>query len=295
MKSLLATRHLSREGVDRILAQAKAFSEEAPVSAPSRLIGLAFFESSLRTRLGFHAASHRLGCATVEITGLRYGPTMSSPETLEDSLRAVDGYCDVVCLRHPDNDVIPRLAQLISTPIVNCGNGTDDHPTQALIDLYAITRLRGQVDGVRIAMIGDLLHMRAAHALMVVLARFEDVYVRLVSPPQLQMPEAYLPSSRGMRLAAQDDVDVSDVDIVYMAGFAAKTPAGYFDEQIRHRYRVDGSVLCSLPSGSAVLCPLPRVDEIAPEVDELASARYFDQSVWALFVRMAVLSEVLNF
>jgi aspartate carbamoyltransferase len=257
-------------------------------------VALMFFEDSLRTRIGFEAAAARLGFATVAVSEAKQAAQMAVPETFVDTVRCVGAYCDGICLRHPDPGAPELAASLVSTPVLNCGNGTEEHPTQALIDLFAIHELRGAIDGLRVTIVGDLRHMRTAHSLLVALGQYEDVRVRCVSPAGLTMPDAYTEvfSRRGNSLETTDVPRLEDADIIYFAGLP-RTPGNGLTRADQARYRLDGAMVEQLDAGTRVLCPLPRVDEIAPEVDDAFHAAYFEQNALGLPMRMAILERAL--
>jgi aspartate carbamoyltransferase catalytic subunit len=292
MSHLLKVADLARTDVDALLDQALALAS-SPAAAPTptgKLIVLAFFQDSVRTRVGFTAAAARLGVATTVVAGVRYGPTMSGGESLPDTARTLGAYCDAILLRHPDSDAPSIAAELAGVPVINCGNGHDEHPTQALIDLLAIRDARGTIDGTRIGIAGDLRHMRAVHSLLHALALYDDVHVRLISPPELKAPPETLPPGA----VETGALDLEELDIVYMAGFAPRTPVGDFDDQTRSRFALTTERARRLDPAVRILCPMPRIDEIEPGVDALPQAHYFRQSALGLPMRMAVLQRVLG-
>jgi aspartate carbamoyltransferase catalytic subunit len=296
MPGLLRAAELDRSRSEELICRARMLSNGAtPSERLGSVVGLMFFEDSLRTRVGFEVAASRLGAATTNIVSLRQTAQMAIPETLEDSLRSVASYCDVICLRHPNGDAFDRATRLVPTPVLNCGNGSDEHPTQALVDLLAVAEARGVIDGARVAMIGDLRHMRVAHSLIVALSPYENVFVRCISPPGLTMPAQYTRPfcDRGGLLEEQESLELTDVDVVYVAGLP-RTPHNGVTIAQQDRYRIELDTLGKLAPGARVLCPLPRVDEIATEVDGTPHARYFEQSAQAVHMRTAILEQELS-
>jgi aspartate carbamoyltransferase catalytic subunit len=295
MSGLLKVTDLQRSSIDGLLAAARGHLDGGRSEAlAGAIVALVFAEDSVRTRVGFDVAAARLGARTTTAFGPKHTSRMSSQESLEDLTRCLEPGCDVICLRHHDRTAPQRAAAAVATPIVNCGNGDDEHPTQALVDIFAIDALRGEVDGVSIAIVGDLRHMRAAHSLLAGLSRFEGVRARCVSPPELAMPEPYATqfSAAGNELEQTTQMDVGNVEIVYMTGLPADTPHGHLSKEIRARYRLDRRGLEDLAPGARVLCPLPRVDEIDPDVDTTPFAAYFQQNALGLAMRMAILEHV---
>jgi aspartate carbamoyltransferase catalytic subunit len=287
---LLSAAELDRSRIEGLLASAAAYRAGEGRQHPDRLIGLIFFEDSLRTRVGFDAAAARIGARATTIHGAKQSETMWAPESLEDTVCSVARWYDALCIRHPDADALSRAARLSPVPVVNCGGGRREHPTQALVDLQAIVDAIGRVDGVRVACVGDLLGMRAAHSLALALSRFDDVLFRCITPPGLELPACY---SSDLAIEHTSELRVGDVDIVYVAGLPAPTAVGVLSREQQAAYRITPEVVASLGRGARVLCPLPRVDEIDPAVDALPQAGYFRQSELALYVRMAVLDDAL--
>lgn len=296
MRDLLTVRDLDRATIDKLLSRAREFAMGDGVGAAAgALVGLFFYDDSLRTRTGFEAAAARLGGRAFAVLGPRHTPVMSQPESVQDAVRSVAAYCDAICLRHPDAEVVAEVAALIDRPVINCGNGTDEHPTQALIDLYAISEFTGRLDGVRIALLGDLAGMRAAHSLASALGHYRDVHLRCVSPPGLELPARYADSygAGGNSIEHLHQPALDGVDVVYVAGLPRRTTVPVSDAT-RTAFWITGEVVRALPPSVRILCPLPRVDEIQPEVDGTPNAGYFQQSAFGLPVRMAVLEHVLG-
>lgn len=292
MRDLLSARALGRDVIEELLGSARAYRAGGGRRHPDALVLLAFYEDSLRTRIGFDAAAARLGARTTTILAERRSAAMWAPERIEDAVRSVGPWCDVVCLRAGAQAMATRAADLLDAPVVNCGNGTDEHPTQALVDLFAIEDQLGRVDGLTLALVGDLDAMRSAHSLALALGAYERVKVRCVCPPGLELPSAYADGLDA--LEATDAMDVDDVDVLYVAGLPAETRIGVLSAERQADYRVTPEVVARMPEHARVLCPLPRVDEIDPRVDDLDAAGYFAQSANALWVRMAILDAVLG-
>jgi len=295
MPGLLRAGELDRSRIDRLIAAAREYASDGPShDLWGKIVALLFFEDSLRTRLGFEVAAARLGATATTITQWKQTAQMAVSESLDDAVRCIAPYCDAICLRHSEPGVVDRVAQLVPTPVINCGNGDDEHPTQALIDLLAIGTLRGAIDGVRVAIVGDLRHMRVAHSLLLAIANYSDVHVRCIAPPGLEMPEpctrAYL--ARGHAFEASSELWLDDIDVVYVAGLPS-TPANGVVRADQDRYRLDPEVVGRLPERTRILCPLPRIDEIASAVDETVQAAYFEQNALGLPMRMAVLADAL--
>lgn len=242
--------------------------------------------------MGFEVAAARLGARTTTVLATKQSKEMWAAETWQDALRSVGGWCDVVCLRHGDLDA-PAFAAtaLPGTVIVNCGNGSAEHPTQALIDAFALTEHLGTLDGRTITMVGDLDAMRSAHSLARLLAGFADVTIHCACPEGLELPERW---AGGLAIRRVDGLDLRGADAIYVAGMPAVTRVGTLSQEQQAVFRITAARLADVPDTVPVLCPLPRVDEIATDVDALPQAAYFVASRDALWMRMAILDEALG-
>lgn len=220
---------------------------------------------------------------------------MGWAETLEDTVRSVADYFDIACLRHNSEDALDRASNSTTIPLINCGNGSDEHPTQTLIDLAAARTEFGGLDGLRWAIIGDLKHMRTAHSLILGLAKFKVGSVRCIAPPGLEMPEKFARQFEAARFALEEahDLELQDCDAIYVAGLPMTAKNGV-SRELQDDFRIDASALSQLETGSRVFCPLPRVDEISPDIDRATQSAFFRQSRLGLSIRMAVLDELVT-
>jgi len=281
---------LADETVDLLLGRARAFEAgAAPVERGSpRIVGLVFFETSLRTRLGFAAAAARIGARSIEVVEVR-SSAVSMPERWDDTLRVVAGYSDVVVARVGHPLVATAIPAGVDVPVLSGGDvGAEaEHPSQALIDRYAIERAVGPVAELGIAIYGDL-RMRSVRSLLRLLARTPPRRVVLVTEPALldgfQVP-AELQGLAEMRAPGH----LEGVDVLYVAGI----PHGALDEDGRTRLRVTEATLAELPRQAVVLSPLPVIDEIDRAVLGDPRMRAFEQSDRAMYVRMALLEHLL--
>lgn len=264
-----------------------------------RVLANLFFEPSTRTRLSFGSAFLRLGGAVESTTGMQFS-SMAKGETLEDTIRVIDGYADVLVLRHPTEGAAARAAAVAYHPLINAGDGAGEHPTQALLDCYTLRRECGRVEGLTVALIGDLKHGRTVHSLARLLTRFEDVTVVLTSPEELAMPDGILAEldAAGMHFeivpSLVDAVRMSDV--LYVTRLQEERfsdPA----EAARHigSYVVNRALLEAAGRlDVTVLHPLPRRHDLATDVDSLPGAAYFRQTHYGVPVRMALFCEVFG-
>ena len=291
-RSLLSIDDLSKTEVMEVFNQADELrnAEPGPDSIQPVIGSLLFFEKSTRTRLGFEAAAWRLGVKTLVMYETKVNGTMSAAESLPDTIRTLDAFSSFYCIRHPDSDVFDEVTPYTKQPVINSGNGYDEHPTQALIDGYTMWHRFGEIDGLSVSFVGQLKYSRAAHSLLRLLSKFSDVSVKEFAPQQLQV-EGYTEglTANGNTFSSHEQPEWGTEDIVYVTGFPPKNPDGEFPQELRDRYKVTEETVNSLRPEAVILNPLPRIDEIAQEVDDLPNAHYFMQNKLGLFVRMAVI------
>jgi aspartate carbamoyltransferase catalytic subunit len=264
-----------------------------------RLMAALFYEPSTRTRLSFEAAMLRLGGRTFGTDNAREFSSAAKGETLEDTIRIVSGYADVIVLRHYEEGAAKRAAAASTVPVINAGDGKGQHPTQALLDLYTIRDEIGRIDGIRIAMVGDLANGRTVRSLTYLLSKFRDIGITFVAPLQVAMRDdikAHLDEHHVLWSETQDfDAILPQVDVVYQTRIQKERftdEAAY--QAVKGVYRIDNKALALMRKDAIVMHPLPRVDEIAPEVDADPRAAYFRQARNGLFIRMALLERLLG-
>jgi aspartate carbamoyltransferase catalytic subunit len=295
---VISSEQFDRPLLDHIFERASALTGVRDDRLAHRVMASLFYEPSTRTRLSFESAMLRLGGA---VLGTEAAHTFSSAikgETLEDTIRMVSTYADVIVLRHDQEGAAARAAAVASVPVVNAGDGPGEHPTQALLDLYTIERELGHVEGVQIAFCGDLRFGRTARSLALLMAQYPGVRMTFVAPDVVQVRRDILDrlEARGIACRLADQLtDVLDgIDVVYQTRVQKERftdPAEY--ELARSAIRIDTAVMAQLPANAIVMHPLPRIDEIAPEVDADPRAAYFRQAANGVAIRMALLEMLL--
>lgn len=288
---------LEREELVAILDRSEVLRRLLPATNQlprGTLVGLFFFQSSTRTRLGFRAAVARLGSTSIELDAMRTDSGMSEEEAPFDAFRSVAGYCDLIVLRHRNEEVFRQMLEVSPVPVINGGCGTRHHPTQSLIDLFFIRSRLGRLEDLRIGIAGDLAGSRAARSLVEALRFFRVRELRLMAPADRQLEPATLGGNLDEVARHLDNLDVRDLDILYMAGFPPGIGVNRANQSLRFRFRLTRELALQLPTSAPILCPLPRIDEIAADVDNLPQAAYFDQSQLGLFVRTAVLEHFVS-
>jgi len=262
------------------------------------VMATAFFEPSTRTKLSFQAAMLRLGGAYIDLPP-EHASSRAKGENLADTIRMLDSYADVIVIRHRLEGAARFAAEVAEHPVINGGDGTRDHPTQAMIDLYTIRRALGRVDGLVVGVLGDLRYGRAARSFILGLTLYRPKMLYLISPPQLSCRREVLEKleERGVdyeEVASLDKV-VSELDVLYVTRIQRERfpdPVEY--EKVRGSYRVTGESLKEAKENLVILHPLPRVDELAFDVDATRHAWYFRQARFGVPIRMALLKLVLR-
>ena len=265
-----------------------------------RIMATLFYEPSTRTRLSFEAAMYRLGGEVITTESAREFSSAAKGETLEDTIRIVEGYSDVIVLRHYESGSARRAADAASVPIINAGDGPGQHPTQALLDVYTIQKEIGRLDGIHVALVGDLANGRTARSLAYLLTKYEGVKLYFVAPAIVRMRDdikGYL-TEHGVVFEEEDDLMrvMSKVDVVYQTRIQRERFGDRIEdyERARGKYVIDVETMSALSDDAIVMHPLPRVDEIDPAVDTDPRAAYFRQAHNGVFIRMALLQMVLG-
>jgi len=298
-RDIISIKDFSREEIDYILDIAQAMEPIAQKGSDmlrGKILATLFFEPSTRTRLSFEAAMHKLGGSTIgfaeaEIASVKKG------ENLADTVRTVENYADVIAVRHPLEGAARLAAEFAKVPIINGGSGAEEHPTQALLDLYTIMKERGKIDGLKIALVGDLRYGRTVHSLAYALSLY-NIELHLVSPESLKMRREVLQTIKE-KIPVTEKTSLEKivplVDVLYVTRIQKERfpdPAEYI--KVRGSLKIDTNTLSEAKKDLIILHPLPRVDEIAAEVDNTPYARYFQQ-VWnGIVVRMALLALILG-
>jgi aspartate carbamoyltransferase catalytic subunit len=295
-RHLLTVGDLGLEELTEILDRSEEHRKlypAAPRLPRGMVFGLFFFQPSTRTRLGFQAAAGHLGATPVELSETRHEPGMSEGEDLLDAFRSVAGYCNAIVLRHRDEETFHRMLEASPSPVINGGCGTLHHPSQALIDLFYIRARLGRLDGLRIGIAGDLAGSRSARSLVAALRLLPVRELRIMAPADRQLEASVIGDDLAQCLTRSESLVPRGLDILYMAGFPAGVGADEAPASLRWRFRLTRELAQTLPPSALILSPLPRIDEIARDVDDLPQAAYFDQSRCGLFVRMALLERAV--
>lgn len=261
-----------------------------------KILASLFFESSTRTRLSFETAMHRLGGKVISTVGFQFS-SISKGETLFDTMKMVEAYADIAVIRHPVEGSSRIAAAAVNMPVINAGDGSGQHPTQALLDLYTIYKEKGGVENIRIAFIGDLKFGRTIHSLIKMLLNF-DVEMVLISPVDLGLPHAYIKELDQRKAAYEISEDIKaiwDCDVAYITRIQEERFGDREEyERLKNIYSLNRAFVQASRKNTTIMHPLPRVSELSTDVDDLPNAAYFRQAGYGVVVRMALLLLLLQ-
>ena len=262
-----------------------------------KVIASLFFEPSTRTRLSFETAVNRLGARVIGFSDAS-NTSQSKGETLKDTIKMVNNYVDMIIMRHPLEGSSRYASEVADVPVVNAGDGANQHPSQTLLDLYSILQTQGTLDGLTINMVGDLKYGRTTHSLLQAMSHFKTKFV-FTAPEELKMPKEYKEflDSKGIEYIETDSLEehLNSCDILYMTRVQQERftdPIEY--ERVKDCYSLNAPMLANVKDNMKILHPLPRVNEISQDVDETPYAYYFKQAENGLYVRMAIISYLLG-
>lgn len=301
-RDVISIRDFSREDIEYILNTAEKLERELKEKgsldyARGKILATLFFEPSTRTRLSFESAMHRLGGSVI---GFAEASTSSvkKGESLRDTIKTVEQYSDVIAIRHPKEGAARLAAEVADIPVINAGDGSNQHPTQTLLDLYTMKCEFGKIDGLKIGLLGDLKYGRTVHSLSEALSYY-DVELYLISPELLRMPRHIVEElkEKGVKVYETSDLEsvIGELDVLYATRIQKER---FPDEQeylkVKGSYVIDLEILKKAKETLKIMHPLPRVDEIHPSVDSTKHAIYFRQVFSGIPVRMALLALTLG-
>lgn len=297
-RSLVSIDDLTTHEVLKILDDAVEF-EKNPVQKllEGKVIATLFFEPSTRTRLSFESAINRLGGKIVGFSDAGVS-SVSKGETLHDTIKMVSNYSDLIVMRHPIEGSARYASEISSVPVINAGDGANQHPTQTLLDLYSIRKTQGTLDNLNIFMVGDLKYGRTVHSLMMAMSRWNTTF-NFISPEELKMPEEFKLYLENLRLKYYEHLDFTDIisraDVIYMTRVQKERfsdPIEY--EKVKNVYVLKNAMLANTKPNMRILHPLPRVNEIHTDVDNNPKAYYFEQALNGVYTRQAILCSLLG-
>ena len=298
-RDVVSVRDFSRQEIDHILDMAQVMEPLAQKGSDmlhGRIMATLFYEASTRTRLSFESAMTRLGGTALGFAETK-GTSVEKGENLADTVRVVENYADVLVVRHPLEGAARMAAEFSKVPVINAGSGAEEHPTQALLDLYTIRKEMGTIDGLNIGLVGDLRYGRTVHSLAYALSLYK-VRLFLISPDILQMRREVM-EEVSKKLDVKETASLRDhlkeLDVIYMTRVQKERFADLQEyEKVKGSYRLVSEDLARTRKNSIVMHPLPRVDEVDASVDSTPHAKYFQQVYNGVVLRMGLLGLVLG-
>ena len=298
-RSLISINDYSKEEILHILKIAEEFEANPRQKIlENHVIASLFFEPSTRTRLSFESAIMQLGGKVIGFTDAS-SSSVKKGESLRDTIETISLYSDLIVMRHPLEGSSRFASELNDTPVINAGDGANQHPTQCLLDLYSIMQTQNTLDGLDIALVGDLKYGRTVHSLVIALSMFKNTRFHLVSPFELKLPRSIKDFIVANGHSYEQYTDISQViektDILYMTRIQQERFADQVEyERVKNSYVLENSMLDSSRDNLRILHPMPRVNEIDENVDSNEKAHYFQQAQNGVFVRQALLASILG-
>lgn len=297
-KSLISIQDFTKEEILHILDVAEEFEKnKSQTFLSDKVIACIFFEPSTRTRLSFETASNRLGARVIGFSDAA-NTSVRKGESLKDTIKMVSNYADLIVMRHPIEGSARYASEVASVPVINAGDGANQHPTQTLLDLYTIRQTQGRLDNIDINMVGDLKYGRTVHSLLQAMSHFSPTFT-FTSPQELMMPKEYKDflDEKGIPYKETSDLTqhLDTTDILYMTRIQQERftdPMEY--DKVKNVYSLNSSMLANVKPNMKILHPLPRLQEIAEDVDDTPHAYYFKQAENGMYVRMAIISYLLG-
>ncbi|WCK52743.1 aspartate carbamoyltransferase [Aneurinibacillus sp. Ricciae_BoGa-3] len=300
---VLGAKQFNRKMLDEIFDITRSMEDVVEAGGSDRyankVLTTLFFEPSTRTRLSFESAMSRLGGKVIGTENAAQFSSTIKGETLEDTIRVVSAYSDVIVIRHTDIGAAERAAAVATVPIINAGDGAGEHPSQALLDLYTIQKEIGRLDDLNIVMIGDLANGRTVHSLCYLLTNYHNIHISFTAPENVQIPSTvkkYL-DEKGITYVEEYDLAkvAANADVLYQTRIQKERFMSLDEyEKARGQYIIDRDILGFMKQDSIILHPLPRAGEIAVEVDQDPRAAYFRQAQNGLYIRMALIQKCFN-
>ncbi len=297
-KSLVSISDYTKDEYLQILNLAAEFEKNPNQELlKNKIVATLFFEPSTRTRLSFESAVNRLGGNVIGFSDSN-SSSVTKGETLKDTIKIVSNYCDLIVMRHPLEGSAKYASEVSSVPVINAGDGANQHPTQTLLDMYSILKTQKKLEDLNIFLVGDLKYGRTVHSLLMAMSQFNATFY-FISPPELKMPDEFKQHLDKLKLKYYEHRDFMEfsenADIIYMTRVQKERfldPMEY--ELTKNAYLLRNSMLKNTKHSMRVLHPLPRVNEISTDVDDTDKAYYFTQALNGVYVRQAIISSILG-
>lgn len=297
-RSLVSIEDYTKEEILEVLQAASEFEKNPNQRLlEGKVVASLFFEPSTRTRLSFETAINRLGGRIVGFSDSS-SSSVTKGETLKDTIKMVDNYCDLIVMRHPIEGAARYASEVAAAPVVNAGDGANQHPSQTMLDLYSIYKTQGTLENLNIFMVGDLKYGRTVHSLLQAMSHFHPTF-HFIAPKELQMPEGYKLHLKELNIPYYEHTElnevINDADILYMTRVQRERFADPLEyEKVKNVYILKNAMLSGTRENMRILHPLPRVNEIDVDVDENPKAYYFEQARNGVFARQAIICKALG-
>jgi aspartate carbamoyltransferase catalytic subunit len=288
----------TKEEILDVLKRAEEFEKNPNCNLlEGKVVASLFFEPSTRTRLSFETAINRMGGRIVGFTDAA-SSSVTKGESLNDTIKMVSNYCDLVVMRHPLEGAARHASEVSDVPIINAGDGANQHPTQTMLDLYSIMKTQGTLENLNIFMVGDLKYGRTVHSLLMAMSHFNPTF-HFIAPKELEIPKAYKMFMEERNIKYYEHTEFGDIiekaDILYMTRVQRERFADPLEyEKVKNVYILKNSMLDNTKDNLRILHPLPRVNEIAMDVDSNPKAYYFQQALNGVYARQAIMAKALN-
>ena len=298
-KSLISITDFTKEEYLKIMRLAEDFEANPNQKLlQGKVIATLFFEPSTRTRLSFETAINRLGGKIIGFSDSS-SSSVSKGETLHDTIKMVSNYADMIIMRHPMEGSARYASEVSGVPVINAGDGANQHPSQTLLDMYSIIKTQGTLDNINLFLVGDLKYGRTVHSLLMAMLQFEKPIFNFIAPPELAMPNEYKIhlTQKGIKYFEHTEFNdiINAADIIYMTRVQKERfidPVEY--EKVKNVYILRNEMLKNTKENMRILHPLPRINEIHTDVDSNPKAYYFTQAKNGVYTRMAIISHLLN-
>ena len=304
MKHIITANQFTKEEVEKILARAEKMEESVKKGdvdqvLKDKIIACIFFEPSTRTRLSFEVAALKLGAKVISAENAMENSSAHKGETIEDTTKILCSYADIVVIRHPQSGTLEKAAKVATQPLINAGDGTNQHPTQGLLDLYTIKKEHGRLTNLNIGFGGDLLNSRTLKSLLPFLRLYEGNKFYFLSPKELELPREFIKELQNNNVAFEElrslEEKLSELDVLYMTRVQKERFSNNEDyEKVKDLFIFKKDHLKILKSNAIIMHPLPKINEIEIEIDTDPRAAYFRQAQNGLYVRMALLCYALG-
>ena len=298
MKNIISCEQYTRDSLEelfKLVDDIKSNPKKYENALENRIVAVMFFEPSTRTRMSFESAILRVGGRIIATENANLSSSTKKGETLEDTISVLNSYADAIVMRHSDVDAAERAVKVSKVPILNGGSGKGEHPTQALLDMYTIKEKKGNINGIKVAILGDLIYGRTIHSLVKLLSLYDNVEIYGLSKDAFKLPMEYIEFLKNRNIEYKecksfDDIP-KDIDVLYHTRIQSERFEGDFGKE---EFIINKEILDKFSESTLVMHPLPRLNEISTDIDSDPRAVYFEQAQNGVYIRMGLLLQVFG-